>query len=74
VLASTNPQAIETARAKLVELGFPAENQRVATSQVAGGNALYKVRVGPFPDRDSADRVVYRMRASGFPDAWVVVP
>jgi len=74
VLASSSPQAMERARDKLDGLGFPAENQRVTTTQVAGGNVLYKLRVGPFPDRDSADRVVRRMRGSGYPDAWVVVP
>lgn len=74
VLASSTPQAMERAAKKLADLGFPEEHQRVTTSQVAGGNVLYKLRVGPFPDRDSADRVVRRMRSSGYPDAWIVVP
>jgi cell division septation protein DedD len=74
VLASSSPQAMERARDKLEGLGFPAIHQRVTTTQVAGGNVLYKLRVGPFPDHDSADRVARRMRASGYPDAWVVVP
>ena len=74
VLASSSPQAMERARDKLEGLGFPAKNQQVSTTQVAGGNVLYKLRVGPFPDRDSADRVARRMRGSGYPDAWVVVP
>ena len=44
------------------------------TARVAGGDELHKLRVGPFPDRESADRVAERMRASGFPDAWIVAP
>ena len=74
VLASSTPQAMEQAGRKLDELGFPPDHQQVATTQVAGGSVLYKLRVGPFPDRDSADRIVARMRVSGFPDAWIVAP
>jgi len=46
----------------------------VVHSPVAGGTELIKLRVGPFPNRDSADRVLQRMRSADFPDAWVVVP
>jgi len=74
VLASSTPQAMEQAEGKLAELGFPSDHRRVITTQVAGGSVLYKLRVGPFPDRDSADRVMARMRVSGFPDAWIVAP
>jgi cell division protein FtsN len=74
VLASSRREAVERARQQLVELGFPRDRQRVVSSPVAGGNVLYKVRVGPFPDRESADRVVRRMADAGFPDAWVVAP
>jgi cell division septation protein DedD len=74
VLASSTEQTVRQAQDKLDDLGFPKQNQNVSTTQVAGGNALHKLRVGPFPDRESADRVVRRMRASGYPDAWVVVP
>jgi cell division septation protein DedD len=74
VLASSSRQPIQDAAQRLEELGFPRRNQDVASSPVAGGNQLHKLRVGPFPDRGSADRVVRRMRGSGFPDAWVVVP
>jgi len=74
VLASSSVEAVERAGRRLETLGFGADNQQVATVQVAGGNVLYKLRVGPFPDRESADRVLRRMRSSGFPDAWVVVP
>lgn len=74
VLASSRSEAVEEARRRLERLGFPREHQEVVETAVAGGNVLYKVRVGPFPDRDSADRVVLRMQAAGFPDAWVVTP
>jgi cell division septation protein DedD len=74
VIASSLTQTVERARTKMSELGFPDDHQRVTTTQVAGGGVMYKLRVGPFPNRDSADRVARRMRASGYPDAWVVAP
>ena len=74
VLASSKDSTVNEARTKLVGLGFDLDHQRVLHSEVAGGNELIKLRVGPFPNRDSADRVLQRMRAADFPDAWVVVP
>jgi cell division septation protein DedD len=74
IFASSRPAAIEKARGQLSDLGFAADHQRVETVQVAGGDELHKLRVGPFPDRESADRVAERMRAAGFPDAWIVAP
>jgi len=74
VLASSRDSSIEEARTKLVGLGFDRDHQEVVRSEVAGGDALFKLRLGPFPNRASADRVVQRMQAAGFPDAWVVVP
>jgi cell division septation protein DedD len=74
VMASSKNATIAEARTKLVGLGFDLDHQRVVHSQVAGGNELIKLRVGPFPSRASADRVLQRMRAADFPDAWVVVP
>jgi len=74
VLASTKQASIEEARSKLAELGFDRDHQEVVRSEVAGGDALFKLRVGPFPNRASADRVVQRMQGADFPDAWVVVP
>ncbi len=74
VMASSKNATIAEARTKLVGLGFDLDHQRVVHSQVAGGNELIKLRVGPFPNRASADRVLQRMRAADFPDAWVVVP
>jgi len=74
VMASSHEATIAEARTKLVGLGFDMDHQRVVHSPVAGGNELIKLRVGPFPNRDSADRVLQRMRSADFPDAWVVVP
>ncbi len=74
VLASGNRQAIEKAEKRLVEAGFPEASQKVVETNVAGGTTLLKLRIGPFPDRPSADRVMNRMQDAGFPDAWVVKP
>jgi len=74
VLASSRSQSVESARSKLEGLGFPRDHQHLITVQDPGSPALYKLRLGPFPDRQSADRVAQRMSAAGFPDAWVVAP
>ncbi len=74
ILASSTQASIDEAGTKLVGLGFDREHQKVVRAKVAGGNELIKLRVGPFPDRASADRVLKRMRSADFPDAWVVVP
>lgn len=74
VLASSKDTSIAAARTKLVGLGFDRDHQKVVRSKVAGGNELIKLRVGPFPTRASADRVLQRMQSADFPDAWVVVP
>jgi cell division protein FtsN len=74
VLAVEDRRAIDTARDQLVENGFPRDHHRVEQTKVAGGSLLYKLRVGPFIDAESATRVKVRMRSSGFPDAWVVPP
>jgi cell division septation protein DedD len=74
VLASSKLSAVDEARAKLEALGFPRDHQRVITVENPGSAALYKLRIGPFPERSSADRVSQRMSAAGFPDSWVVAP
>ena len=74
VLASSRSDSVESARARLEGLGFPRENQHLITVEDPGSPTLYKLRLGPFPDRSSADRVAQRMSAAGFPDAWVVAP
>ena len=74
VLASSRIQAIEKARRKLVDLGFPNSGHEIVETRVAGGGILLKLRIGPFPDHGSAERVMRRMQTGGFPDAWVVIP
>ena len=74
VLASAKQQSVDAARTRLESLGFAGDHQHLITVQDAGAGVLYKLRIGPFPDRISADRVAQRMSAEGFPDAWVVVP
>ena len=74
VMASSKESTIAEARTKLVGLGFDRDHQKVTRAEVAGGNELLKLRVGPFPNLASADRVLQRMRAADFSDAWVVVP
>jgi len=74
VLASNSVRSIEKARRKLVDLGFPNSEHHVVETRVAGGAILLKLRIGPFPDHQSAERVKRRMQAGGFPDAWVVTP
>ncbi len=74
VLASSRIQAIEKARRQLVDLGFPNSGHEIVETRVAGGGILLKLRIGPFPDHDSAQRVMHRMQSGGFPDAWVVRP
>ncbi len=73
VLASSQSVPIAQARDKLEKLGFAGDHQHLTT--VDDNNVtLYKLRIGPFPDRASADRVAQRMSSSGFPDSWVVSP
>lgn len=74
LLAVRNRQALEKARSDAERFGFPRDHQQVVESSVAGGGRLYKLRIGPFPDRESAERVAARMQQSGFRDAWVVAP
>lgn len=74
MLAVRHAEAVATARAKLIDLDFPRGRHWVVQTPTAEGTVLYKVRIGPFPDRASAERVTRRMQASGFPDAWVVTP
>jgi cell division septation protein DedD len=74
VLASSKKPTIEEAQTKLESLGFPRDHQHLITTQNPGAGTLYKLRIGPFLDRASADRVSHRMSAAGFPDSWVVAP
>ncbi len=58
----------EGLRQRIIALGYRPDQVVV----VPTGDGKYRVRLGPFPDRESADRVLARLHAEGFPDAFVV--
>jgi len=60
----------EGVRNRVVALGY---TPRQVVVQPAGGGK-FRVRVGPFPDGESAGRVMARLRAEGFGGAFVVKP
>lgn len=60
----------EGVRHRVVALGFRPEQVKVLP--VAAGK--YRVRVGPFPDKESGGRVLARLRQAGFPQAFMVSP
>lgn len=68
VAAVSDPRDAEGVRHRVVALGFRPEQVRVLP--LASGK--YRVRVGPFPDRESGSRVAARLRREGFPQAFEV--
>lgn len=58
----------EGLRQRVVALGFAPE--QVVVSR--GPDGRYRVRLGPFPDEESAGRIIARLRTQGFPDAFMV--
>lgn len=74
VVAAGNRRVASQTQAELERLGFPADHQQVLADVAPNGRPVFKVRVGPLPDRDSAARVAQRLKAGGFKDAWIVVP
>lgn len=58
----------EGLRQRVVALGFAPE--QVVVSR--GPDGRYRVRLGPFPDEESAGRIIARVRTQGFPDAFMV--
>jgi len=64
--ATTRPDQAEGIRQRVMALGFRADQALV----LAGTSGKYRVRLGPFPDQDSAARVAARLQESGFPDAF----
>lgn len=60
-------------RAEALRLAIPAEVAGVAVVEpAAGGDAIYRVRVGPYPDRAAAKAGAERLAALGY--RVVVVP
>lgn len=58
----------EALKRRTVAMGFAPS--QVVILRAADGR--YRVRVGPFPDDESASRVLARLRAQGLPDAFLV--
>ena len=74
VVAAGNRRVAADAGKKVEKLGFPPDHQRILAGTAANGRPVFKVQVGPLPARDSANRVVQRLKAGGFRDAWIVLP
>ena len=68
VAALGKREQAEGVRNRVVALGYTP--RQVLVQPAAGGK--FRVRVGPFPDVESAGRVAARLRAEGFGGAFVV--
>jgi cell division protein FtsN len=68
VAALGKREQAEGVRNRVVALGYTP--RQVLVQSAAGGK--FRVRVGPFPDVESAGRVAARLRAEGFGGAFVV--
>ncbi|MDR0274015.1 MAG: SPOR domain-containing protein [Burkholderiaceae bacterium] len=68
--AFRSPEEAESQRARLLLAGVQAQiNERDQT-----GRPMYRVRVGPFQNRDAAERVRTRLAGEGFDAALAGVP
>jgi len=72
VVRTSDPEAIESARANLKELGFPLYHQKLITIEDDGALPLYKLRVGPITRKNKAKRVTSQLRSAGYPAAWFI--
>jgi cell division protein FtsN len=70
VAAFAKHEQAEGVKNRVVALGFTPRQAVVE----AAGSGKFRVRVGPFPDGESAGRVAARLRAEGFGGAFVVRP
>jgi|NGEPerStandDraft_6_1074524.scaffolds.fasta_scaffold05318_4 cell division protein FtsN len=70
VAAFAKHEQAEGVKNRVVALGFTPKQAVVE----AAGSGKFRVRVGPFPDGESAGRVAARLRAEGFGGAFVVRP
>jgi len=61
------PENAQRVRARIAALG----NVQVVPAEV-NGNALYRVRVGPFANEAEADRLLSKVVGSGYPTARIV--
>ncbi len=67
--AFRTPEDAETQRAKVAMMGLDAK----VTEREQSGRTVYRVRVGPFNNRDEADKVKEKLDGSGFDTALVRV-
>ncbi len=70
VAAFAKREQAEGVKNRVVALGFTPKQAVVE----AAGSGKFRVRVGPFPDGESAGRVAARLRGEGFGGAFVVKP
>ncbi len=70
VAAFGKRQQADGVRTRVIALGFTPK--QAVVQPAAGGK--FRIRLGPFPDAESAGRVAARLRAEGFGGAFVVKP
>lgn len=68
VAAVSRPDLAEGVKQRVMAFGFKREQLRVIVTP----QGLFKVRLGPFPDLESAGRVVGRLQEAGFEKPFVV--
>lgn len=68
VAAVREKRNAEGIRQRVIAQGFRPNQVKI----VQGSDRKYRVRLGPFPDRESGARVTQRLRASGFSNAFMV--
>lgn len=68
VAAVSRPDLAEGVKQRVMAFGFRREQLRVLTTK----QGLFKVRLGPFPDLESAGRVVGRLQEAGFEKPFIV--
>lgn len=68
VAAVSRPDLAEGVKQRVVAFGFKPDQLRVLTTP----NGLFKVRLGAFPDLESAGRVVARLQEAGFEKPFIV--
>lgn len=68
VAAVSRPDLAEGVKQRVMAFGYKREQLRVLTTQ----QGLFKVRLGPFPDLESAGRVVGRLQEAGFEGPFIV--
>lgn len=75
---AATPPPVATAGRLAVQIGAFSSRARAdavaaaAAGRVEPAGALFRVRIGPFPDADAANQALRDARAKGYPDARVV--